>query len=37
MQRKLYNQLYGTNLQRDLVVHLTNSNRKKYICDIELS
>ena len=29
-QRKLCNQIYGTNFQRDLVgVHLTNSNRKK--------
>jgi hypothetical protein len=37
IQRKLYNQMYGNNLQRDLVgVHLTNSYRKK-ICDIELS
>jgi len=37
IQRKLYNQMYGTNFQRDLVgVHLTNSNRKK-ICDTELS
>jgi len=32
IQRTLYNQMCGTNFQRDLIfVHLTNSNRKKYV------
>jgi len=37
IQRKLCNEMYETNFQRDLVgVHLTNNNRKK-ICNTELS
>jgi hypothetical protein len=37
IQRKLCNEMYGTNFQPDPIgVHLTNSNRKK-ICNTELS
>jgi hypothetical protein len=32
IERKLCNQMHGTNFQRNLVgVHLTNINRKKYV------